>query len=76
MIRGDHARQELRNAVKAFESVKTVDEKVAIIFKLVTVLLKIDLSTRSNTSLIMKGLKIEPVAPKGKNEKPVEKIGE
>jgi len=41
MIRGDHARQELRNAVKAFESVKTVDEKVAIIFKLVTVLLKL-----------------------------------
>jgi len=70
MIRGDHARQELRDAVKAFETAKTVEEKLAIVFKLVTVLLKIELSTRSNTSLIMKGLKIEPVVPKGKDEPP------
>lgn len=68
MIRGDHARQELREGVKKFEEAKDVKEQVAIMFKLVTVILKVVLSTRLNTSKIMDTVGAEKVVPKKREE--------
>jgi hypothetical protein len=67
MIRGDHVRQELKDGAKKFEEAKSVDEKVDVIYKLVTVLVKLVLSVRVNTNLIMKKVGVEPITPKTKD---------
>lgn len=59
VITGKDARQELRDGMKRFKEVKSVEEKVNIIFKLITVIVKIVLATRGNTVQLMKERGIE-----------------
>ena len=53
MITGRHVREELKEGAKKFEEAKTVEEKIAVVYKLITVAIKVALTTRDNTSSIM-----------------------
>ena len=53
MITGKHVREELKEGAKKFEEATTVEDRLAVIFKLVTVVIKVALSTRDNTTSIM-----------------------
>lgn len=68
MIRAKHVRDELREGLEKFENAKSVEEKVNVIFKLITVTIKLILSTRVNTSLIMKKVGAEPLPSRRRDE--------
>ena len=65
MIRAEHVREEVQNAKKVIENPdSSVDDKLNVLFKLITVVLKVVLNVRTNTTLVMKELKVQPIDSK------------
>ena len=73
MIRAEHVREEMRNGKKVIEDPKaTVEDRVNVCFKLITVLLKVVLSVRTNTKLIMDKVDAKPLPPRTRKDAPRE----
>ncbi len=70
MITGKDARFEMDATGKVFTDPKaTVEDKLKAIYKLLTVVLKMDVSIRTNTKLIMEKTGAKPLPPRHRNEK-------
>jgi len=69
MITGKDARFELDATGKIFADPKaTVEDKLQAIYKLLTVVLKMDVSIRTNTKLIMDKTGAKPLPPRRRSE--------
>ncbi len=69
MITGKHVREELDATGKVIADPKaTVSEKLDAVYKLLTVVLKVDMSIRTNTKLIMEKTGAKPLPPRTRNE--------
>ena len=69
MITTKDVKEEYRNAVDVWGKEETTDsKKLDIMFKLITVIIKIVLSNRGNSTRIMKKLGVELVAPRRRDE--------
>jgi len=74
MITGKDVRYELEATGKVLDDPKaTVEDKLKAIYKLLTVVLKVDLSIRTNTKLIMDATGAKPLPPRKRSEKREEK---
>lgn len=74
MITGKDVRYELEATGKVIDDPKaTVTEKLSAVYKLLTVVLKVDLSIRSNTKLIMDATGAKPLPPRTRKENKEEK---
>lgn len=70
MITGKHVRLELEETGKVIADPKaTVTEKLSAVYKLLTVVLKVDMSIRTNTKLIMDKTGAKPLPPRRRSEK-------
>ncbi len=69
MITAKHVREELEATKKVIDDPKaTVQDKLGAIYKLITVVLKVDLSIRTNTKLIMDKTGAKPLVPRKKEQ--------
>ena len=69
MITTKHVKEEYREAIKVMNDSGTNDNQLLkMILKLVIVLIKVALSNRTNTTMIMKKLGVELIQPKRKEE--------
>ena len=77
MITGKHVREELDATGKVIADPKaTVEDKLQAIYKLLTVVLKVDLSIRTNTKLIMDKTGAKPLPPRRRSEERKEENAE
>lgn len=69
MITGKHVRLELEETGKVIANPEaTVTEKLSAVYKLLTVVLKMEVSIRTNTKLIMQKTGAEPLPPRRRKE--------
>ena len=69
MITGKHVREEVDATGKVMADPKaSVSEKLEAVYKLLTVVLKVDLSIRTNTKLIMEKTGAKPLPPRRRSE--------
>ncbi len=74
MITGKDVRYELDETKKVIDDPKaTVEDKLKAIYKLLTVVLKVDLSIRTNTKILMEKTGAKPLPPRKRSEKKEEK---
>ena len=74
MITGKDVRYELEATGKVLDDPKaTVEDKLKAIYKLLTVVLKVDLSIRTNTKILMEKTGAKPLPPRKRSEKKEEK---
>jgi len=77
MITGKHVREEMEATKKVIDDAKaTVNDKLGAIYKLLTVVLKVDLSIRMNTKQIMDVTGAKPLPPRKRDDKKVEETEE
>ena len=69
MITGKHVREELEATQKVIDDPKaTTSDKLGAIYKLITVVLKVDLSIRTNTKLTMDATGAKPLPPRKRDD--------
>ena len=74
MIRRQHVREEIKNAEKVFAKKDATNrELLGALFTLIVVGIKVMLSVRTNTSLLMKKADVKPLAPRKKEDAKKEK---
>ena len=69
MITGKHVREELKATADVIDDPKAdVNAKLGAIYKLITVVLKVGLSVRTNTKLIMDKTGVKLLPPRQQNK--------
>jgi hypothetical protein len=74
MITAKHVREEVDATGKVIADPKaSVSDKLSAVYKLLTVVLKVDMSIRTNTKLIMDKTGAKPLPPRKRSESSLEK---
>ena len=77
MITGKHVREEMEATQKIIDDPKVQGpDKIKAVYKLITVVLKVVLSVRTNTKLIMDKIGAKPLPPRKRDDKSVDDVEE